>query len=541
MKEIKRVFKVNGKPFFPLGGQTCNSSGYTGKEAETAFKAIQLLHGNTLEIPVYWNQVEPEPGKFDFKSVDALLRNAKRYDIKLIILWFATWKNGNMDYAPVWVKTNPQTYKRVISPTGKPVWVLSSHCQANLDADKKAFTALCAHLKNVDKTDQTVIGFQLQNESGIMGSDRDYSTEAQAVFDAPVPAHLLNAMKKAGKGTVYDVWQKAGGKPAGTWPEIFGWEAGEFMTAWSIATYINRIAKAGKAVYDLPMYINAWLMGQGWWQIPGEAYPSGGAVSKVLDIYKWVTPDVDMISPDSHVAESRSFEAVCAAYARDDNPFFQPETGGAGNSHAWNMFRSIADYNTIGDFFFGVEKIVADDGTVRPEEKTVVDSVRCAAAVIPLLLKYQGTGKVHSVIQEYLLDSRLMEFEGYTGLIEFGPRKPGYNGKDWHHPSAGGNREPDSNRGRGLIIQAEVNEFYLVGANYRLFLRPKMSMEEMKPRLAIADACPKLPGWHIVSIDEGHFNGDGAFIVDRQRNGDEIDPATWVEPDCGVIRVITCE
>jgi len=45
-----------------------------------------------------------------------------------------------------------------------------------------------------------------------------------------------------------------------------------------------------------------------------------------------------------HVADSKNYEAVCAAYARDDNPFFNPETGAAGNAHAWNMFRSIADY-----------------------------------------------------------------------------------------------------------------------------------------------------------------------------------------------------
>jgi hypothetical protein len=541
MTTVKRVFKVNGKPFFPLGGQTNNSTGYDAVESEAAFKAVKALHGNTLEIPVYWNQINPEEGKYNFKSVDDLLANAHKYDLKLIILWFATWKNGNMDYAPAWVKTNPKKFKRVVSPTGKPIWVLSSHCQANLDADTKAFTALCKYLKAKDSVDQTVIGFQIQNESGILGSDRDYGPEAQAIFDSPVPAKLVSSMKKLGKGYVYEMWKESGGKASGSWPELFGWQAGEFMTAWSIASYINSVAKAGKAVYDVPMYLNVWLMGQGWWQIAGEAYPSGGAVSKVVDLYKWFTPDIDMISPDSHVAESQSFEAVCKVYARDDNPFFQPETGGAGNSHAWNMFRSIADYNSLGDFFFGVEKILDTDGTVFPEQQTVVDSVRCAAAVIPLLLKYQGTGKVHSVIQEDLLDSRLMEFEGYTGLIEFGGRKPGYNGKDWHHSSPPGPRTPDSNRGRGMIIQASKDEFYLVGAKYRLFLRPKMSMEEMKPRLAIMDAAPKLPGWHLVSVDEGNFDEKGNFVINRSRNGDEVDPAVWVEPDCGVIRVITCD
>jgi hypothetical protein len=542
MTNVKRVFNVKGKPFFPLGAQSCNSSGYNEKQSETAFEAIQILHGNTLEIPVYWNQFEPTEGKYDFSSVDELLASARRYEVKLILLWFATWKNGNMDYAPAWVKTNTKRFKRVISPTGNAIWNLSSHCKENLEADKKAFSALCKHLKTKDSTEQTVIGIQIQNESGILGSDRDYSPEGQAIFDSPVPTKLVTAMKKAGKGDVFDMWQKAGGKTSGTWPELFGWEAGEFMTAWSIAAYIDSIAEGGKKNYDIPMYINVWLMGQGWWPIPGEAYPSGGAVAKVLDIYKWFTPHVDMISPDAHVAESKNYEAVCAAYAREDNPFFMPETGSAGNAHAWNMFRAIADYNSLGDFFFGVERILAPDGSVRPENQIVVDSVRCTAAVIPLLLKYQGTGKIHAVIQEDLSISMLMDFEGYTGLIEFGERRAGYNGKDWQHPSNETPKAPSYiNRGRGLIIQAGKNEFYLVGANYRLFLRPISAVENKNPRLAIADFAPKMPGWNIVSIDEGHFDRNEKFVVDKCRNGDEVDPAAWVEPDCGVIRVISCE
>ena len=541
MTEVKRVFKVNGKPFFPLGAQSCNSSGYNDKHSETAFKAIQILHGNTLEIPVYWNQCEPKEGKYDFASVDGLITSARKYGIKLILLWFATWKNGNMDYAPAWVKTSPKRFKRVISQTGNEIWNLSSHCKENLEADKNAYAALCQHLKTKDSKEQTVIGIQIQNESGILGSDRDYGTDGQAVFNSNVPAKLVTAMKKTGKGYVFETWQKAGGKTAGTWPELFGWEAGEFMTAWGIATYIDNMAAAGKKNYDIPMYINVWLMGQGWWPIPGEAYPSGGAVTKVLDIYKWFTPHVDMISPDAHVAESKNYEAVCAAYAREDNPFFMPETGSAGNAHAWNMFRAIADYNSLGDFFFGVERILAQDGSVRPENQIVVDSVRCTAAVIPLLLKYQGTRKIHAVVQEDLSMSVLMDFEGYSGVVEFGDRRGGYNGKDWKHPSNDVPKAPSYNRGRGLIIQTGKNEFYLVGANYRLFLRPKSAVENLHPRLAIADFAPKMPGWNMISIDEGHFDRNGEFVIDQSRNGDEADPAAWVEPDCGVIRVITCE
>ena len=544
MIKVKRVFKVNGKPFYTLGSEASNSSGYNETSSETAFKAIKLMHGNTLEIPIYWDEVEPEEGVFNFASIDSLISSARRYEVKLLLMWFATWKNANMDYAPEWVKTNPQRFKRVLSRTGDFIWVLSSHCQANLEADKRAFTALCRHLKAKDSTEQTVIGLTVQNESGIMGSDRDYGPAAQAAFDGSVPSQLVTAMKKNGKGPIYNQWQKTGGKESGNWTQLFGWEAGEFMTAWSIAKFIDNIAASGKAVYDIPMYVNVWLMEQNWWPIPGESYPSGAAVSKMMDLYKWFTPHVDMISPDAHIAEADRYEAVCASYARPDNPFFMPETGAEGDSHAWNMFRSIADYNSIGEFFFGAERVITEDGQVRPEAQMIVDSVRCTAAVIPLLLKYQGTGKIHAVIQEDLSWTQLLDLDGYSGLIEFGERTAQYPGKDWQHTSPGMHnrrKQTDTNRGRGLVIQAKPHEFYLVGANYRLLLRSEPSTAMMPARLAIADYLPKLPGSYIVRVDEGHFNKDSEFIVDKRRNGDEIDPAVWVEPDVGVVRLLTCD
>jgi hypothetical protein len=46
----------------------------------------------------------------------------------------------------------------------------------------------------------------------------------------------------------------------------------------------------------------------------------------------------------------------------------------------------------------------------------------------------------------------------------------------------------------------------------------------------------------IVSVDEGHFDKNGEFVVDRKRNGDEIGRrGFWVEPDIKVLRVITCD
>jgi hypothetical protein len=529
MAVVKRVFMVDGKPFFPLGCESLYVAGYSvRKESETeeAFKAVKDADCNTSMIDIYWDQLNPREGEYDFSGIDALILGARKYGLKLILLWFGTWKNGNMDYAPMWVKNDRKRFKRVKSCTGKELWNLSSYCQANLDADKTALAALCSHLKAKDR-DRTVIGLQVQNEPGILGSDRDYGPEAQGIFDKPVPSKFVNAMKKAGKGQVFDIWQAAGGKNSGTWSEMFGWEGGEFMTAWSIAGYIDAVAAAGKAVYDIPMFINAWQSGQGWWPIPGESYPSGGAVIKVLDIYKWFTPHVDLIAPDNYQDNLRAFENVCAAYSREDNPLFVPESVLKGP----HKLRAIAEYNAIG-YFGEIRTLLGKDGNADSESETQRNICQCISAVIPLLLKYQGTGKVRSLIEEEGLPRQIFDFDGYMGMVQYGPLM--------HFILTEKRERPAGPRGWGLVIQAGKKEFYLVGDNIQLYLRPKPTVK-MQPPLLNGDWKNTSQGT-FVSVEEGHFNDKGEYVAERRRNGDQVTwCGLWAEPGSGVVRAITCD
>ena len=540
MTDVKRVFMVDGKPFYPVAGQAHNDAGYNDLDSDNFFKALKLIHGNTLLIPVYWLQVEPEEGKFDFTSVDALLASARRYGVKLILLWFATWKNGNMDYSPTWVKSNQKRFKRVMLPNGGDLWGLSAHCKANLDADKKAFTALCKHLKVKDGIEHTVIGIQLENEEGILGSDRDYSPEAQEIFDSPIPAKLLTAMKTAGKGEVYDIWQRAGGKQSGNWSEMFGWPAGEFMTAWGIATYIDEIAKAGKAIHNIPMYVNVWLIESNL-VAAGESYPSGCAVPKVLDIYKWFTPHVDMVSPDVEYNNTIRYQWLCATYSRPDNPLFFPET-----PPTTNLFCAIADYNLIGySWMGGFDNIMAEDGSLRPEMKDAVDTLQCIVSAIPLILKYQGTDKIHAVVQEEYMPYQWFDLGDYVGRVQFGEGMVRPVRKDWRHvkevampkEQVDSDVKPEYKRGRGLLFQTSKNEFYLIGTGWRLFLRPKLPPEQTIPLFYHQD----IANARQLSVDEGHFDQNSEFVVDRQRNKTPLTYGAWVEADIGVLRIILCD
>ena len=49
------------------------------------------------------------------------------------------------------------------------------------------------------------------------------------------------------------------GAHAGNWEQVFGACAGEIFTAYYVASYVEKVAAAGKAVYDLPFSANCWL------------------------------------------------------------------------------------------------------------------------------------------------------------------------------------------------------------------------------------------------------------------------------------------
>ena len=140
-KEGRYALLVEGRPFLILGGQIHNSSGWPS-ELPQVWESLETLHANTLEAPAYWEQFERQPGKFDYTNVDQIVSGARAHHLHVILAWFGTWKNGNMHYAPAWVKSDSARFPRVVRPDGQPIDVLSPISQATLQADKAAF---CAH------------------------------------------------------------------------------------------------------------------------------------------------------------------------------------------------------------------------------------------------------------------------------------------------------------------------------------------------------------------------------------------------------------
>jgi beta-galactosidase GanA len=334
-KEGRYALLVDGQPFLILGAQINNSSAWPAVLPQV-WPAIEAIHANTVEAPVYWEQLEPQPNQFNFANVDELLRQARTRHLYLVLLWFGTWKNGKMHYVPQWIKTDPVGFPRVINERGEPLDVLSPHAESNLEADKKAFAALMQHLKQTDGDQHTVLLIQVENESGTLGSVRDFSAAAENLFQSQVPADLVKALHLHG----------------GTWKELFGADADETFSAYAVAHYINQVAVAGKAEFPLPMYVNNWLKYQPD-ALPGLNYPSGGPTYNMLEVWKATAPAIDLIGPDIYTDESQSYRQTLNAYHRPDNALWVPETA-EDNADAKYFFYALGE-GAIGFSPFGVD------------------------------------------------------------------------------------------------------------------------------------------------------------------------------------------
>jgi hypothetical protein len=282
-KDGRFALFVDGAPYLMLGAQVHNSSTWPATLPKV-WPAMKFLHANTIEAPIYWEQFEPKPGQYDYSVTDTLLAQARQHHLRLVILWFGTWKNGSQHYTPEWMKLDPERYKHLIDRNGNFADSPSPFAMASLEADKAAFSAFMRHLKTADP-ERTVIMIQVENETGTWGSLRDYSPAAQKLFEAPVPPEVLSAM--GAKTTSL----------APTWEEAFGSEAEVNFHAWAVAKYVGQVAAAGKAAYPLPMYVNAALRDPLKPGAPGS-YESGGPTDNVLPIWKVAAPSIDILAPD---------------------------------------------------------------------------------------------------------------------------------------------------------------------------------------------------------------------------------------------------
>jgi len=474
---------VDGAPFLILGAQANNSSTWPATLPKV-WSAIEYLHANTLEIPIYWEQFEPQPGRFDYSVMDTVITQARQHNVRLVLLWFGTWKNGSQHYMPEWMKLEPEKYFHVIGKDGTPVDSPSPFCTAAQELDIRAFTAFMRHLKAVDPQ-RTVLMVQVENEPGTWGALRDYSPAAQKLFEAPVPEAVLKAM----------------GKQSGTpvnWQEAFGPEAEVCFHAWAVASYIEKVAAAGKAVYPLPMYANAALRDP-FKGAPGS-YESGGPTDNVLPIWKVAAPSLDVLAPDIYLPGTAEYLKVLELYHRDDNPLFVPET--MGSEAASRFFFSALGLQAIGYSPFGLDYVEArafdpgGDGAHSPEDR-LKPTARNYELVGPMMrdvARLNFEGKLQAVAEVEGKPAETLSFGAWNAEVSYG---------GFRNMPARGNPQPI---GRVLVAQLKDNQFLVAGYHCRVDFSPAAAGKRRQ----------------FLRVEEGVYE-NGRFKFLRILNGDQTD------------------
>lgn len=539
----RQVLTADGQPFALLAGEVHNSDSSSPAYMEHIWDIAESLGMNALLLPVSWETVEPEEGSFDFSLPRTLIDQARGRGMRVAFLWFGSWKNAECMYAPAWVKQDLRRFPRAQIKKGKnkagrqiapelpvtvPYTTLSSLSEETVKADAKAFAALMGFLKEYDGERQTVVAVQVENETGLLGAAREVSDEADALFEAPVPADFAAWMKEHTDTMVPDVRAAVeGGAKAGSWSEVFGPVAEELFSAYHVARFVGTVAAAGKAVYPLPMTANCWLDKGG---APGT-YPTGGPVSRVHEVWKFCAPAIDVYAPDIYVPQ---FKAVCDEYTRRGGALFIAEAAThsyaaprllytVGHYHA--MCYSPFGFDDIGHpftavqgFLFGMD--VNDSALKTPQNFDEYAAIGHALrGMLPMLTAAYGTDRLQALSAEtdpavphpsgepFLATPPSMDFGAFRVTAAFkGPMNP---------------------RGDGalLCLKASDTECWLVGNACTV---------------AFSSGDAGRPNLDLLLVEEGTFQ-NGVWQPGRRLNGDETANMAMDKPSVWHVRFFTYE
>jgi hypothetical protein len=354
------------------------------------------------------------------------------------------------------------------------------------------------HVKSIDGTDHTVIMVQVENESGSVGSIRDFSPAAQKSFEADVPAEFSRTLHL---------------RP-GNWTAAFGADADESFAAYTTARYINEIASAGKAEYPLPMYCNVWFaypvhaLENRDRPSAGQEYPSGGPQQANIAIWKAAAPSIDMLAPDFYSDDFTLFRNIVATYRRNDNPLFIPESQLAVNFGRY-FFYALGN-GAIGFSPFGIDRaqlpeVPNPQGTIASAAVRSVDPAENFAlfhAPEAQIAQLNLEGKLYTAVEEKGSARQSIHLPTADAVISFGFPQP-----DGAYPPG-----TPTFQGRAMVAQLGPLEFLVTGFDASVsFALPAADLQK-EPNQQI----------EILRAEEGQYI-DGVWRTTRILNGDQTD------------------
>jgi len=497
---------VEGKPLLMLGGELGNSAAADTVNLKEIFPMLRSMELNTVLAPVYWELIEPKEGTFDFSTVDALIKEARRNDLKLVLLWFGSWKNSMSCYAPDWIKTNPKRFPYSKNSKGNSLEIMTAFSSGNLQADKNAFCSLLDYIKNIDEKESTVIMIQVENEIGMIPEVRDRIKEADKLFEQEVPVELmvyLTSNKRTLNPHVLERWALSGYSTKGNWQAVFGESifTEEIFQAWHYARYVEEISKAGKSVYNLPMFVNAALDTRD--RKPGQ-YPSGGPLSHLMDIWRAGAPSIDFFAPDIY---DPPFDYWCQRYNISGNPLFIPETVRGDHTSA-RVFYAFGEHNAMGFCPFSIES------TNNPLDEPLVKSYRLLNQITPMLISLQGQNKTRGFWfhPEHLRDTVSL---GDFNLIVSHDYTLGWSDESKQDVSKWGETGC-------LIIKLADDEFMVAGTGIVITCLPKSGSSNISAG--------------IISCDKGVFE-NGNWMPFQRLNGDETHQGRHIRIPAGSFEI----
>ena len=419
---------VNDRPMLMIGGELGNSSASTPEDVKRTFSHLHKMGLNTVLVPVSWELIEPQEGEFDMGTLDVILSEARHNELKVVLLWFGAWKNSMSCYAPEWFKRDVKRFPRAHTSEGVPVEEASSLSKNVLEADKRAFCHVMAYLRDHDALEQTVIMVQVENEIGMIEVPRDYSADATRMYQSAVPKQLTDYLKRYQKSLHPYLKEKLQpqAKAGANWAQLFGDDiyTEEIFQTWTYATYVEQIAKAGREIYNLPMYVNVALNSRD--RKPGQ-YPSGGPLAHLIDLWHCGAPSIDVLGVDIY---DKGIKSWLAKYHLPNNPLFVPEIRLEDKDAMYALY-AFGHHGAMGFCPFSIEDypltttsnandwkqmdLSQDDqlnafSAVGTSRSPLVASYQLLRQTEPLILERQGTKDMDAV----LLDNEQREAEIVT-------------------------------------------------------------------------------------------------------------------------------